>query len=108
VNPGLAAGGWFIPVGWWFVSFGQLRRASAGGDAGNAIGWWQGLWILGSIAFGVATQLFDDDLDQTASDVSDSLRNQSVGMLVATVVVAGAAVFATRAMRAVDRATSSG
>ena len=106
VSPGLAAGGWFIPIGWYFVSFNQLRKAMAGRGDSSPVGWWQGLWVGGSIAGGVALRLFDDDLDQTASDVSSGLRNQSVGLLIASAVLAGATVFATRAMSNVDDATS--
>jgi hypothetical protein len=106
VSPGLAAGGWFIPIGWYFVSFSQLRKAMGGRGDATAVGWWQGLWVVATVASGVALQLFDDDLDQTPSEVSDGLRNQSVGLVVATVLLAAATIFAMRALRAVDDATS--
>lgn len=106
VSPGLAAGGWFIPIGWYFVSFSQLRKAMGGRGDATAVGWWQGLWVVATIASGVALQLFDDDLDQTPSEVSDGLRNQSVGLVVATVLLGAATIFAMRALRAVDDATS--
>jgi hypothetical protein len=76
------------------------------GDA-SSVGWWQGLWIVATITGGVALQLFDDDLDQTPSEVSDGLRNQSVGLAVATVLLVAATIFAMRALRAVDDATSA-
>ena len=107
VSPGLATGGWFIPIGWYFVSFSQLRKAMAGRGDASSIGWWQGLWIVGSLVGGVAVQLFDDDLDQTAGDVSSDLRNQSVGLLVAAAFLVGATIFAMRALRAVDDATGA-
>lgn len=105
-SPGLAAGGWFIPIGWYFVSFMQLRRAMGGRGDTSTVSWWQGLWVVASVASGIAVQLFDDDLSQTASEVSDGLQNQSFGLVVATALLVGATIFATRALKAVDEATS--
>lgn len=106
VSPGLAAGGWFIPIGWFFVSFIQLRKAMGGRGDTASVGWWQGLWVVAWIASGVSLQLFDDDLSQTPSEVSDGLRNQSVGLAIATVILVAATIFAMRAVKAVDDATS--
>lgn len=105
-SPGLAAGGWFIPIGWFFVSFSQLRKAMGGRGDTSPVGWWQGLWVVGTIASGVALQLFDDDLTQSPSEVSDGLRNQSVGLAIATVILAASAVVAVRALKSIDDATS--
>jgi hypothetical protein len=107
VSPGLAAGGWFIPIGWYFVPFSQLRRAMRGRGDTSSVGWWQGLWVVATIGSGISANLFDDDLDQTASEVSDSLRNQSVGLAISTLVLVAATIFAMRALKAVDDATSS-
>lgn len=107
VSPGLAAGGWFIPIGWYFVPFMQLRKAAAGRADTSSIGWWQGLFAVAMITGGVALQMFDaDDSSQSSSDVSDGLRNQSIGLAIAAVVFVGATVFATRAMRSIEAATS--
>ena len=39
-NPGLAAGGWFIPIGFYVVPFIQLRKALAGrGKAALGMHW---------------------------------------------------------------------
>ena len=63
-SPGLAAGGWFIPIGWFFVSFSQLRKAMGGRGDTSPVGWWQGLWVVAWIASGISLQLFDDDTSQ--------------------------------------------
>ena len=44
--------------------------------------------------------------EQNAVTVSDALRNQSVGLAISTVVLVGATVFAMRALKSVDDATS--
>ena len=106
VSPGLAAGGWFIPIGWFFVSFSQLRKAMGGRGDTSSVGWWQGLWVVAWIASGVSLQLFDDDTSQLPTEVSDGLRNQSVGLAVSTVIFVAATIFAMRGLRSVDDATS--
>lgn len=106
VSPGLAAGGWFIPIGWFFVGFGQLRKAMSGRGDASSIGVWQGLWVAGSIIGGVAAQAFDVENVLIKGDTGP-LRNQSIGLAVATVVLAAAAFFAMRALKAVDDATSA-
>ena len=105
-SPGLGAGGWFIPIGWFFVSFGQLRKAMRNQGDTRSVSWWQGLWVVASVTGAVALQLFDDDLDQSPSEVSDGLRNQSVGLLISSVIFVAATIFAMRALRNVDEATS--
>lgn len=105
-SPGLAAGGWFIPIGWFFVSFSQLRKAMGGRGDTTPVGWWQGLWVVAWLASGVSLQLFDDDTSQSPTEVSDGLRNQSVGLALSTALLVAATVFAMRALRSVDDATS--
>ena len=105
VSPGLAAGGWFIPIGWYFVSFAQLRNAMRGRDS-SSLNVWQSLWVIGSIGGGIAAQLFDVENSLIESDTSP-LRNQSIGLAISTVVLVAATVFAMRALKAVDDATSS-
>lgn len=106
VNPGLAAGGWFIPIAWFVVPFGELRKALGGRGDGSSIGVWQGLFAVATIGGAVALQLFDaDDSGQSPDDVSSGLRNQSVGLFIAAVVFIGATVFAMRALRSIEDAT---
>ena len=105
VSPGLAAGGWFIPIGWYFVGFAQLRNALRGRDS-SSLNLWQILWVVGSIGGGLAAQLFDVENSLIEQDTSP-LRNQSIGLAISTVVLIAATVFAMRALKAVDDATSS-
>jgi len=106
VSPGLAAGGWFIPIAWFVVPFGELRKAVAGRGDASSIGVWQGLFAVATIGGAVALQLFDADSGQSPDDVSSGLRNQSVGLFIAAFVFVGATVFAMRALRSIEAATS--
>jgi len=107
ISPGLAAGGWFIPIGWYFVPFAQLRKTLAGRGDTTSLGWWQGLWVVAMIGSAVAAQMFDsDDSVFQADEVSSDLRNQSIGLFLAAIAYVGATVFATRALRSIEAATS--
>jgi len=101
VKPGLATGGWFIPIGWFWVGFTQLRRADAalGGRSQN-LSRWQGAFVLVGV-FGVISRGIDNstDLGASATDVSDTFQRQGVIGLVAAVVFALAAFFATRSIK---------
>jgi len=107
-RPGLAAGGWFIPIGFYWVSFGQLRKAM--GRVGTAaIGWWQLLWIVSTVLAGVGrTRVDTDERFQTQDDFVSDLQTQAVLFTVAAVLLAGATVFAGRAVKLVDAVTTTG
>lgn len=103
VSPGLACGGWYIPVGWLFVPFIQLRKVVTGSSA--PITTWQlafvGLW-LSYVAFRAFGQF--DVTGDAVDDVSSALTAQLVTSAIAAVFAAAATVAAARAMRAVDSA----
>jgi hypothetical protein len=106
-TPGLASGGWFIPIGNLFIPHGQLRKCLSGQGDTAALNWWQGLWIAGAVIGNVGVRAFGDfDLNDSPNGVSDNLRNQGISLLIGAALLAGAAFFATRAMRSVDEVTS--
>ena len=97
LTPGWAIGGWFIPIGNWFLPQLQLKQAAEASDptgAGKAppvlIVWWV-LWVVGSLA-GYATR--NNDLDETASlDDIESFRtaDQVAGASMLLVIAAAVA-----------------
>lgn len=101
-SPGLAGGGWFIPLAWCFVSFQQFRASTRRFGANiTALMVWQ-------IAFGVAWILLIVQRIQgnvTISNFSDSgsrLHAQGWIILAAAGSLAVATVFAMKAMREID------
>ena len=108
-SPGLAGGGWFIPVGNFWVPWRHLRRAMGPAPRSAALAWWQGLTIASSVAFipiGVAAAIgaYREAVDR---EVSASIyRMQGFGLLAAAVTSVVTIIVSMRAMRDVDDATS--
>jgi Domain of unknown function (DUF4328) len=102
-SPGLACGGWYIPVGNLFVPFVQFRKAlRARPQSTSAVNWWQGLFIAGMVSTGVFRAGNPERAD-VFDDVSSQLRLQVVGALLAAVFLPPATIAASRAMRNLDR-----
>lgn len=109
VSPGLAAGGWFIPIGWFWVGFNQLRKSTdAVGVHSKNLGRWQGAFAVVGVS-GLIARGFSGDIDasQSASEVGDSLNRQGVVGLVTLAAFALASFFATKAIKEIDQAVSS-
>jgi len=107
VSTGLAAGGWFIPIGWFFVGFNELRKAVKGvGGVSKSLALWQGAFIaqviVGFFNFN------NDDVFLSDPDALDQLNNQALVALVAVVVLAVATFFAAKAAKEIDAAVSGG
>lgn len=107
-NPGLAAGGWFIPLGFYVVPFVQLRKALGGRGQPSLVTRWQLLWVASSILGNVLQRVFGniDESGTGLDDVSDRLRNQGIVLAISTVLVLFAVIAARAAMRHVDEVTS--
>lgn len=105
VSPGLAAGGWFIPIGWFFVGFNELRKSVKGvnGSAPN-LNFWQAAFIAQTIVG--FFNLNNDDVYLTDSDALDQLNSQGIVGLVAMAVLAVAAFFAMKAAKEINSAVS--
>ena len=91
VSPGLACGGWYIPIGWLFVPFIQLRQVTAHRRRSlTALTLWQ-VFFVGFWLFSVLFRVFGRfDLDDSADDVSGALDVQIVMSIGATVCAAAA------------------
>jgi hypothetical protein len=107
-NPGLAAGGWFIPIGFYVVPFVQLRKALAGRGRAALVTRWQLLWVASSILGNILQRVFGDidESGRSVDEVSDRLRNQGIVLAISTVLVLFATIAARAAMRHVDEVTS--
>lgn len=107
VSPGLAAGGWFIPIGWLFVGFSQLRKSVDGvGGRSPSLNLWQGLFIAQSVAGFVINRFGGFDSGDNPQEVSDALRNQGIIGLVGGLIYAGATFFAARAAKEINSAVT--
>jgi uncharacterized protein DUF4328 len=107
-NPGLTAGSWFIPVGWYVVPFVQLRKALGGRGQPALVTRWQLLWVPSSI-LGMVVQRVLGNVDESSTDfddVSGRLRNQAIVLAISTVLLLFAVIAARAAMRHVDEVTS--
>jgi hypothetical protein len=109
VSSGLAAGGWFIPIGWMWVGFGQLSKAVKGvrASAPNLVRW-QVFFILAIIGSGVIYSIRIDFTDiNSVDDVTSTLNTQGVVGLGSAVLFVIASFFATRATKEIDTAVST-
>jgi hypothetical protein len=107
-NPGLAAGGWFIPVAWYVVPFIQLRRALGGRGNPALVSRWQLLWVPSSV-LGMFVSRVLGNVDESSTDfddVSGRLRNQAIVLAISTVLLLCSVIAARAAMRHVDDVTS--
>lgn len=109
VSPGLAAGGWFIPIGWFFVGFNQLRKSVAGvGGRSASLAVWQGLFVAQSVVMFIINRFGGFSVLDDPQEVSDALRNQGLIGLVGAVIYAAATFFAARAAKEIDTAVTGG
>lgn len=102
VKPGMAAGGWFIPIGWWWLGFQQLRR-SVQGVGGNApsLGLWQGLFVAQSL-IGFRFQSGNSGTLTTSSQLNTQLTSAAIG---AALYIA-ATIFAGKTAKQIDDAVT--
>jgi hypothetical protein len=107
-SPGLAAGGWFIPFGFYVVPFVQLRKALGGRGQPTVVTRWQLLWVASSILGNILQRAFGniDESSTDVDDVSSRLRNQAIVLAISTVLVLFSVIAARAAMRHVDEVTS--
>ena len=106
VSPGMACGGWWIPVGNIWLGWMHLRRSAAGtGTPTSHLNMWQG-FALASWIFSVVLGVGATDVGPTASSVrnaSDIFLAQAVSGIFASGLLAVAAYAATKAIRELDR-----
>jgi len=107
VKPGMAAGGWFIPIGWFWLGFKELRKSGEGTRADvSALQRWQGFFI-GQSVLGIVSRNFGNfDTNDSSDTISAALRNQWMVALVAAALYAAATVFATKAAKSLDEGVS--
>jgi hypothetical protein len=109
VHPNTAGGGWFIPIGNFWVPWRHLRRAMGHSARSSALAWWQGLTIASAVAFvpiGIAAGIaaYRDALQREVS--AGIYRMQGYGLLASALASAVTLVVSVRAMHDVDDATS--
>jgi hypothetical protein len=105
VRPGLAAGGWFIPIGWYWVGFNEVRKAANGlGRAPGALLGWQIAFAATGVCDFVQRLGFDnvDTGNVHTDEVSDALSVQGVFVTLALIGFVTATVYAMSAMRRIE------
>ncbi len=108
LSSGMAAGGWWIPIGMFWLPFGQLKKAVAAmrGTAKSLV-LWQVFFILWLIGTGINySSRSSIDTADDFNDVTDVLNRQGLIASVAAVLAALAVIAAMRATKEVDRAVS--
>ena len=107
VSPGLACGGWFIPIANLFVPFNELRKSVKGtGGSGSGITGWQIAWIVAAIG-GIAAFSSRGDIVLSDSDALDQLSQQTTIALVGAVLSLLSLVFAIRGIREANSTVSN-
>jgi hypothetical protein len=107
VSPGLAAGGWYIPIGWYWVPWQQLRNAAKRfGPLSSALTAWQALFIGSSVLWIVGRSLVGGNVDVNSDNAVSRLHSQGIFFVLSGVALGVSTIMAMRAMREIDRATS--
>jgi len=99
LRPGLACGGWYIPIGNLWVPFVRLRDTmrTFRGDSAD-ISRWQAGWIAMSLGGSIERAAFDIDPFDPDS-ISDTLGSEAWFSVFTLVIAAVTAWFAMRALR---------
>ena len=108
VRPGLACGGWYIPLGNVFVPFIQIRRATGALGAkttGSVI--WQVGWGAMVIGGGIVNTAFNESNVFDPDSVTQDLSTQVVGATITFVAAVVAAIGATMATKSLDEAVEA-
>jgi len=108
VSPGMAAGGWFIPIGNWFLGFDQLRKSVTGvGGKSAGLNVWQGLFVGQALALFLVNR-FGDFSVFDPDGVSDQLRNQGLVGALGAIIYIAATIFASKTAKEIDAAVTGG
>ena len=105
VNTGMAAGGWFIPVGSWWLGFREVRTSmEATGAPGRTVAHWQRAWVITSL-LGIVVRNGQNDFDTGSADAFvSSLQRQWLFGLASALLYGVCLWFAVRAIRAASAA----
>lgn len=107
-SPGMAAGGWFIPIGNFWLPWKHLRRATKHfGGVTNGLNWWQALTIAGTV-FWIIGQQFGNRFDN-ADDISDLAgiaHTQGIFFFLGGLLYVATTIVAMKATKTVGAATS--
>jgi len=106
-SPGLAAGGWFIPIGNYWVPWGQIRKAAARfGAVPSALTTWQVLFLAQAVLGVIARVMVGGEINVTDTDAVSKLHNQGFLYLASGVALVAGTLVATKAMKEVDKLTT--
>jgi hypothetical protein len=98
VRPGLATGGWYIPIGWFWVGFNQIKEAlSRAGHSPHLVKRWQTAFIIATLisAFALRADSNTGTLEQLRSSLGTGVAAIAVGLALFT----WCTIAATKALR---------
>lgn len=104
LKPGLACGGWYIPIGNLWVPFVRLRAAAWSLRASTRrISQWQAAWVTMQLLSGFEATLFRLD-QKTFDEIGGTLSAQATFSVVVLLVTALAALSGQRSLQSLDTA----
>lgn len=105
VSPGMAAGGWFIPFGMWWLPFREVRKSvETTGRSGDSVRHWQVAWLVTSL-LGYFMRRNINEFDTSGADAFvSSLQRQWVLGGASAALYAISLWFAWRAVRTASAA----
>lgn len=107
LSPGMAVGGWFIPIGWFWLGFAQLRKAVQGlNRSAPSLNAWQTAFIIAQIGGGVIYSVRININDVTTDDLGSKLSRQGYVSAGAAVLFLITTLLATKATKQIGAAVT--
>ncbi len=110
MRPGMAAGGWFIPFGWWWVPWRELKQSvtASSGEVPASLRQWQVLFIAQGVLSYVTRNLGNFASQSDRGGIVSRLHTQGVIFVLIAAVLAVTTIRAAKAMPLIDAANASG
>lgn len=106
VRPGMAAGGWFVPIGNIWLGFNELKKAATAlGRTDRLVGRWQAA-VVANVGMSVASRSFANGTN--ASGAAGRFTAQWIVALVSMIILGVGSVVARKATRELDDAVAAG
>jgi hypothetical protein len=108
VQPRWAAGGWFIPIGWYWVGFNQLKLvANHVGANSRPVTNWQRLFALQIVISVIMRNAGQTRVGDDVAEMTQTLRNQWVIGVITVIWFVAITVIASKAAKELDRRSSA-
>ena len=106
LSSGMAVGGWWIPIGWYWLGFQQLSKSVKGlNRSAPSLTGWQISFIIAQVGSGVLYAI-RTDVNDSSGDFSGKLSQQGFVSAGSAVLFLVATIFAMKATKEIDTAVS--